>query len=138
MYYHYSLSYLLQAKSQKWQDYRILVLKMRNYSCSNSNQSQPTNKNGWKEKNAPFMPIQQSIAARSMVIPWLVHFYFITSLFGWESQKPPASFSLCVSSFVQLSFQLPSQIENVISAYKSSCFHILCKELYKLASLGTS
>lgn len=68
MYYHYSLSYLLQAKSQKLQNYGILVLKMRNYPCSNSNQSQSTNKNGWKEKNIPLMPIQQSMAASSMII----------------------------------------------------------------------
>lgn len=117
----------VHSKSQILQDCRILVLKMRNYPCSNSYQSQSTNKNRWKERNILFMPIQQSMAASSM-IPWLIHFYFIISVFGWESQKSAASFSLCVNSFVQLSFQLPSQAENVISAYKSNCFHILCRK----------
>lgn len=60
----YILSLLLlilitvQSKSQVWQDCRILSLRMRDDSCSNSYQSQSTNKNGQKGRNILFVPMK--------------------------------------------------------------------------------
>lgn len=34
-----------------------------------------------------------------MIIPWLIHFYFIISAFGWESQK-----SVCILQYLREQF----------------------------------